>query len=255
MFKPEGVKYYFWIILNVVLIIAGVVLLLSAKALWGYNRSVIPAKTITVSSEGKAVAVPDLAVVNFSVIAEGADPVKLQKENNDKISNAISYLKNNGIDAKDIKTAGYNLNPKYVYNPKTGRSYIDGYTLTQSVEVKIRDFSKVGEILGTLPTMGINNVNGPNFSIDDSDKFLNQAREQAFTKAKAKAAAMAGYAGSRLGRVVTFSESTGGYPIPIYYSAKAELGLGGGPEPAPVPSIEPGSEEVTVQVSVVYEIW
>lgn len=252
--KFEQSKNWFWIILDVALVVLVALMLLGGKSLLRFSRSLPPAKSITVSSEGKVTVVPDLATVNFSVIAEGTDPTKLQNENNQKIDSAIAYIKSQGVDAKDIKTTGYNLNPKYIYNQKTGKSSIDGYTLTQSVEIKIRDFSKISPILGSLPSKGVNDINGPRFSVDDPDKFLNQAREEAFTKAKAKAAAMAGYAEARLGRVVTFSESSGGYPI--YYDRFMEASVkGGGPVAPPMPTIEPGSQEVTVNVNVTYEIW
>ncbi len=212
-----------------------------------------PARTITVSAEGKTTVVPDLATFSFSVVSQGADPVKLQNDNNAKVNAAIEFVKARGVDAKDIKTSDYNLSPNYVWNQKTGKSSIDGYTLNQSVIVKVRDLSKVAVLLGGLPSNGINQLGGVNFSVDDQDKFLNQAREEAFTKAKAKAIAMAKYSGARIGKVVTFNESNGGYPGPIYYAKEAGLGMGG-PSMPPAPTIEPGSQEVTVTVNVVYEL-
>ncbi len=251
--NKEGFKSWFWPVLNIALMAFVVLALVGTNALVQLGRSVQATHTITVSSEGKTTVVPDLATLNFSVVAQGADPVKLQNDNNAKIDDAIGYIKSQGVDPKDIKTTGYNLSPNYTYNPKTGKSMIDGYTLTQSVEVKVRDFTKVSPILAILPTKGINDISGPNFSVDDPDKFLNQARAEAFAKAKEKAAAIAGFADSHLGRVVTFSESTGGYP-PIYFD-RMSMAKGGGPVPAPAPAIEPGSQEVTVQISVTYELW
>ncbi|MDO8303437.1 MAG: SIMPL domain-containing protein, partial [Sedimentisphaerales bacterium] len=182
------------------------------------------------------------------------DPVKLQTDNNTKVNAAIDFVKAQGVDAKDIKTSDYNLSPNYIWNQKTGKSTIDGYTLNQSVSVKVRDLGKVSAILGGLPAKGINQIGGVNFSIEDQDKYLNVAREEAFTKARAKAQAMAKYSGARIGRVVTFSESNGGYPYPMYYAKEASVGRGGDAQMPPAPVIEPGSQDVTVNVSVVYEL-
>lgn len=253
--KMDSLKSWFWIILNVALVAVIALAVVSTVAIKRYSRSIRAEQTITVSGDGEVTVVPDLATISFSLVAEGYDPVKLQTDNNVKMDDVIKYVKSQGIDAKDIKTSGYNLSPKYVYNPKTGHSSIDGYILNQSADVKVRDFSKISPILATLPSKGVNNISGPNFSVDDPDKFLNEAREEAFTKAKAKAQDMARFAGARLGRVVTFSESSG-YPPIIYYArdSKAELGMGGG-LPTPAPAVEPGSQEVNVQISVTYEIW
>ena len=89
---------------------------------------------------------PDVATLSFSVVSEGADPEKLQNDNTDKINKALDFVKSEGVESKDIKTAGYNLSPRYKYDQKTGRSSIDGYTLPQTVIVKIRDLSKVGPL-------------------------------------------------------------------------------------------------------------
>lgn len=252
--KFEQSKNWFWIILNGLMVILIVLGLFAAKALWGYGRSVYPSRVVSVNAEGKVVVSPDVANLSFSVITEDKDPEKIQNENNAKINTALDFVKGEGVDAKDIKTSGYNLSPRYEYDEKTRRSFISGYTLVQNITVKIRDLSKTGKIIGGLPSRGINEITSLSFSIEDQDKFLNDARQEAFDKARAKAEAMAKQNRVRIKRVITFSEVTGGYPGPIIY---AEAGYGkGGALGAPVPPrIEPGSQEVTVQVSVVYEIW
>ena len=253
--KIETSKAYFWIILNVILVIAGIVLLLSAKALWHYGANVFPARTINISAEGKTVAAPDVANLSFSVVSEGKNPEQLQADNTAKINSTIEFIKSEGVEAKDIKTADYNLSPRYDYDEKTRRSFISGYTLTQTVFVKIRDLQKVGKIISGLPSRGINQISSLSFSIDDPDKYLNEARAEAFEKALAKAKEMAKQNHVRIKRVVTFNESGGGYP-PMPYLREAAFGKGGDAgAPLPAPSIEPGTQEVIVQVNVTYEIW
>src|SRR3989344_1657362 len=251
--KYDNVKNWFWVILNVVLVLAGLFLIVSGNAIWKQGAAFYPARVITVSAEGKSVVAPDLATLSFSVVSQGKDPVKLQEDNNTKINNALDFVKAQGIEAKDIKTSNYDLSPNYRWDEKTRASLIDGYTLNQSIVIKVRDLSKVGILLGGLPSKGINQIGGVNFSIDDPDKFLNEAREEAFMKARSKAEAMAKYNGVRLKKVVNFNEYGGGYPGPIYYAKEDSVGMGGDSLP-PAPRIEPGSQEVTVNVSVVYEI-
>ena len=226
--------------------------LVSAYALYNWARALPPSHTITITAEGKATIKPDIATISFSVVSEGTNVSGLQNDNNEKINKAIVTVKNSGVAAKDIQTTGYNLSPKYRYDSKTGKSSIEGYQLTQMVVVKVRDLENVSKILGALPGMGINQLNGPNFGVEDPDTYLNQARAEAFAKARGKAMELARLAGVRLGRVVTFSENQGGggYPMPMY--AKAEA-MGG--EAPTLPQIEPGSEEARVNVSVTFEVW
>lgn len=252
--KVEQLKNYFWVILNIVLVIAGLFLLVAGNAIRKNSAAAYPARTISVSAEGKVVVAPDIATLSFSVVSQGKDPVNLQEDNNKKINSAIEFVKSQGVESKDIKTSDYNLSPNYRWDEKTRTSIIDGYILTQTVVVKMRDLSKVASILGGLPARGINQLGGVNFTIDDPDKFLNEAREEAYNKARAKAEAMAKYNDVRLRKVVSFNEYGGGPIYPMMYAKEAALGRGGDVALPPMPTIEPGSQEVTVNVNVVYEI-
>lgn len=237
---------------RIVLMWAGIiVLLVGAYALRIWSNAVPSARTVTVSADGKAVVIPNLATVSFSVVSEGASATVLQEENTKKMNAAIAIVKSFKIDDKDIKTSVYNLSPRYSYEQKTGRSRIDGYQITQTVAVKVRNLDNAGKIVGALPTAGVNQISGPDFSVEDMDVFLHGAREEAFNKAYAKAKELASLAGAGVGRVVTFSESSGNnYPRPMYM--KAEMGMGG--DASSVPQLEAGSDEARVTVSVTYEL-
>ena len=247
-------KNLFWSLLNLVLIIG---LIFGARVLIFGSYLPPSGRTITVSGDGKVTVTPDIAMISFSVVTQGKEPETIQEENTEKMNEVISFIKEQGIEPKDIKTSNYNLYPQYdygrrpdIYPPPPPK--IIGYTLTQTVQVKVRDLGKVAPILGGLPERGINQIDTVSFDVEDPDEYLNQAREEAFKKARDKADAMAKFNGTRVRRVVTFSESFGGYPIP-FLRAEA-LGKGGdlGGELPPV--IEPGSQEMTVNVSVTYEI-
>ncbi len=249
-------KDLFWKLLNAVLVLS---IVFGLKVLFtGELTPPYTSRTITVSAEGKATVAPDIARLSFSVVTEGKDPKVIQEENTKKMNSAIEFVKASGVEDKDIKTSNYNLYPRYYYDPKplgtVESPSIIGYTVTQTVSVKVRDLEKVGEILGGLPGKGINQIEQVTFDIDDPDRYLNEAREEAFTKARDKAEAMARMNNSRIRRVITFSEGGGGYPIPIYYKAEMASDGRGGAVGAPAPALEPGSQDVTVSVSVTYEI-
>jgi len=128
---------------------------------------------------------------------------------------------------------------------------IVGYSITQSVLVKIRDFDKLGVVLGGVVDNGANSVSQFNFTIDDPTSVQDEARAEAIEKAQKKAKAIAKAGGFRLGKLLSIEEG-GYYPQPTYaYESKA-YGVGGGSDAAP--SIEPGSEEVIVNVTLRYEI-
>ena len=243
-------KTSFWFFLNISLVVLAAGLFYGIGAVKNYGGSLMPGNVIIVSAEGKVVAIPDVAAFSFTVVSIGQDPVALQSENIQKMNGAIEFVKSQAVDEKDIKTTQFNLFPRYEYDEKRRQSFIAGYELRQSVQVKIRDLSKISPILGGLPNAGINEIGQLQFDMDNPEFYLNQAREQAFGKARAKAEAMASQNNVKIKRVVGFAESPN-FVSPVYY-AKAEAM--GGPLSAPQPTIEAGSQEVSVNVNVTYEI-
>ncbi len=251
MMNDVKAKEYFWILLDV--LVLGLVLNLVffvMPTIRQYGNSLAPVRTITVSAEGKTVASPDIGETSFSVISQGKNPDELSSQNNTKMSAVIQNLKSQGIDEKDIKTSGYNLSPDYQYDASTRRNYINGYTLNQTVLVKIRDLSKAAKVVGGVTPLGVNQIGGISFTVDDLEKFLADARADAFKKARTKANEMASENGARLGQVLNISESQN-VPIPFMNERAA---MGPMSVTASAPTIEPGTQEVKVQVSVTYAL-
>jgi len=225
-----------------------------------YGRSV-DVKSFSVSAEGRAVVLPDVARFSFSVITEGGKNLTdLQKENSKKLNNAIDFVVTKGIDKKDIKTTGYNIVPRNEYSscpsgldakpcpPPT----IVGYTITQDVQVKVRDFGVVGDILAGVVDRGANSVSQLSFIVDDETKYKEQARSEAIEKARRQAVEIARAGGFKLGRVVSLEEGAG--PRPYYstydsmpFEASKVMGVS-------APRIEAGSNEISVSISIRYEI-
>ncbi len=251
MDKP---KVCFWILLDI--LVVGIILnlvLFVMPAIKKFGNSLAPARMTTVSAEGKTTVTPDLAESSFTVLSRGKNPTDLADTNNQKMSAVIEFLKSEGLADKDIKTTAYNLLPDYKYDPKTQSSIITGYTLTQTVFVKMRDFKKVPEIIGGLTPLGVNQIVGISFTVEEPEKFLAVARADAFGKAQAKAAEIAAENGVRLGRVMNIAESQN-IPVP-YYRTMSALGAAEMSAPAvAAPTIEPGTQEVTAQVSLTYEL-
>ena len=226
-----------------------------------YSRSVVPERTFMVSGEGKVVAVPDIAELSIGVLTEGGKNLtELQKQNTEKINRIISYLKEQGIDQKDIKTEYYNISPRYQSTPcqlylqtypeiirPCPPSEIIGYSISQNISVKVRDLSKAGDILAQAVERGANTVYGPNFTIDDPVSLQNQAREEAIRQAKGKAKSMAKAGGFRVGKLVSIQEGFSG-PIPFLGAEVKDAGAVGGP------ILEPGSQEVVITINLTYEI-
>lgn len=221
------------------------------------NKIIETKNTISVSETGEIYAKPDLALTTFSVITEAKTVAQAVSENTKKMNAVIDFVKGRGVEEKDLKTTSFNIYPRYeyqkveteIYPYPPGKRVLVGYEVTQSLEVKIRDMVKIGDIIQGATDAGANQVGDLQFTIDKEDELKKQAREQAIEKTKTKAKELAGQLGVKLVRITNFSESS---VIPYYYGlekAAAPSGVGGG-----TPQIETGENKIEVTVSITYEI-
>jgi uncharacterized protein YggE len=238
------------LIAAVIIAILGVALPVAVR----YEASLAPVRTITVSAEGKTTATPDLAEITFSVVSTGQNPQSLQTTNTGKMNAALQFLASQNIATSDIATTGYDLEPAYNYDNSTQSNTITGYTLTQTVTVKIHDLTNVATVLGGLAPLGVNQIGGVDFTFNDSDEFLAVARADAMNKAEVKAVQMASAAGVSLGEVVNVSEN-GIIPPPVLqYNTMAGSGMAVPEAAVSTPNIQPGSQDITDDVTITYAL-
>jgi len=234
-----------------VVLIFGIIFFLIAQILLGFKG--LPEnypREITVSAQGKAFVKPDIALIKLGVTTEGMKIQEIVQENSEKMNNILKEIKDLGIEEKDVQTVRYDLSPRYEYWEK-GQRIFKGYTLTQEIRVKIRDFEKIGEVLEKSTKIGANLVGELQFSVDEPEKIREIARKEAIDKAKEKAGQIASQSGLKLVKLINVYENY--YPIPISPAPYKEMAGIGGEFPA-VPTIQPGEEEVTVTVNLVYRV-
>ncbi len=241
----------FLIILSV-LVVGKAVMSITHWGDYGRKGSMDQISTITLSGHGEVQAVPDIANIYFTIRKEA----KTVKGAQDAVAvveaQALASLKANGVLDKDIQAQSASFNPKYEYTrsaspaiycdnlygcppyPGTGKSVITGYEAWESITVKVRNTDSVGKIMQDLGALGVTELSGPNFTIDDEEILRAQARKEAIAEARAKAEVLAKDLGVRLVRVTSFSEN-GAYPMPMYYDKAVMNAESGAAAPAVLP--------------------
>ena len=228
------------------------------------GSGVTATNTITVSGEGEVFAVPDTATFSVTIQEEAKQVKDAQKVATEKSNDIIAYLKKQGVEEKDIKTADYSVYPQYDYTNAAcsggycppGRQVLRGFQVSQTLTVKVRDTEKAGDLLSGVGELGASSVSGLSFELDTADQSAKEAeaRGKAIEDARTKAEALAGQLGVSLVRIVGFSEN-GNYPV---YYAKAEMSMAadgrGGAALPPSPQIPVGENKIVSNVSVTYEI-
>lgn len=242
------------------IVLLGVLTLGQLQSLRYIGAGVQPTNTITVSGYGEVFSVADIATFSFSVTSQKATVKAAQDDATAKINAVTAYLKDAGVEAKDIQTTDYSVYPQYDYVQQAcsggycpgGKQVLRGYEVRQTTSIKVRDLSKAGDLLAGVGAKGATEVSGLNFTFDDPQKTQDEARGKAIADAKEKADELAKQLGVRIVRVVSFSENGDGYPSPMYGRGGMESAVAQDVKVAP--TIEVGQNKVTSNVSVTYEI-
>lgn len=209
-----------------------------------------PRPRIVVSGEGEAAAAPDLATLSLAVMREAPTAREALTANNEAMAAVIASMKEAGVAPRDLQTGGLQINPRYNYSNRPDGSQdarIVAYQVTNTLNVRVRDLAKVGEIIDRSVTLGVNQGGGISFGNDDPSGTLTEARKRAVQNAIAKARTLAEAAGVGLGRVTEISEQSF-TPPPMPFEAKAFAA-----RDAAVP-VEAGENAYRVQVTMTFEL-
>lgn len=180
----------------------------------------------------------------LGVQTQAAQATPAMAENAELASTLIQTIKGQGVEDQDITTTNLSVQPNY-----QPAGTIDGYTVTNQVEATLRDIATSGDLIDAAAGAAGDaiRVQQLTFSIDDDSDLRAQARAEAVTQAQEQAQQIADAAGTQLGAVQSITEDpdTGATPFPAS-RAMADR--------AASTPIEPGSQELSVAVTVTYEI-
>lgn len=239
--------------------------------------------TIMVSGEGEAFAVPDVSIVRVTLHEEGKTFAATQKKVTEKESKILAFLKEKGIEKKDIKTDNYSINPKYEWQstPRPaavceegkpcvqsliacpvggscgeGKNVQVGFDAYETLAIKIRNTDTVGEIIDGVGKLAPSEVSTPEYAVDNDDAVVEEARSKAIAQAKAKAQKLADELGVKLIRVVSYSDNGGAMPYMNYAGntmMAKDVSMTEGTA-APMPELPKGQNKYTANISITYEI-
>lgn len=214
-----------------------------------------PLPRIMVSGEGEAAAAPDMALISLTVLRDADTARAALDANNKAMADVLAAMKAFGIEDKDLQTSGFSIQPRYIYpDPNKNENFepkITGYTVVNTIGVRLRDLSKVGEVLDQSVTLGVNQGGNITFVKDDSSAILEEARKKAVENAIAKAKTITSTAGVGIGRILEMSEQS--YqpgPIPMMQADMAMMKSAG----APAVPVATGENSYRVSVNVTFEI-
>ncbi len=182
-------------------------------------------RSITVSATGEAYAEPDQARVTSGVMTEAPTAREALTKNSAAMQKVIAELKASGVDAKDIQTSTFNVEPITAYGKEGQPPRVTGYRASNQVALMVRDLAKLGDVLDQLVEAGANQASGLEFEVSKAETLKDTARKDAMANALRRAKLLAEASGAEVGDVMQISEEIthqGPRPFAAARMAKAE---------------------------------
>jgi len=205
--------------------------------------------SIVVSGEGVVKVTPDQAWVRIGTESRSKNSKEAQQRNAEVMAAVQQKLTALGIPKDAVKTVGIDLQPEFDYN--NGRQTLRGYVARNTVEVRVDDFAKVGDVLDAAVASGATNVHGLRFDVKNRELVEEQALQRAVTDGLGKAQTIAGAAKRAVDRIIRIEEQFvgGGGPQPMMERAMMSRMAADAPTP-----VEAGEIEIRAMVRVTVAI-
>lgn len=210
-----------------------------------------PQRTLSVTGSAELHVAPDAALVSLGVVTENTSAGAALKDNSVAVAKAVDVVRAVGVEPKDMQTRSLSLEPRYERLDKPGpndRPRIVGYSAVNLITLRVRDLTKIGDLLDKVTGAGVNRIDSISFIVSNEDKLLDETRQKAVADAKDKADLYARAGGFSLGKIMNLMEergpASGPRPMAMAYARAAS---------APVP-VEGGEMTLSVRVDITWSL-
>ncbi|MFG1296578.1 SIMPL domain-containing protein [Xanthobacter variabilis] len=206
------------------------------------------AASITVTGQAKVSAEPDSAIFSTGVVTSGKTAADAVSANSKAVTALIEAIKAAGVEARDIATSSFSLQPQYASsNSAKEAPRVVGFEVRNSVRITVRDLATLGPLLDKMVEAGANQASGLAFTLSNRAKVEQDARVAAVKDAMEQAKVVADAAGLRLVRIVSIQPEADGsgpiMPTPMLMKAEARMAV----------PVEAGEVEVRGRATIVYD--
>ena len=213
-----------------------------------------PLPRILVSGEGSVDLAPDMAILSLTVTRQAETARAALDANSAAMQEVQTAMTSAGIEPRDLQTSGFSIQPNYFYPPQQPSGQreppeIAGYTVRNSLTVRVRDIGAVGVILDKSVSLGVNEGGNIMFSNEDPSEAITMARIKAVQNAIEKANTLAAAAGVKTAQILEISEQS--YSPRPMQMARAEMAMGRAADAVPVAA---GENTYTVTVNISFGI-
>jgi len=202
-----------------------------------------PLNVIVTNGEAVVRRAPDRAFVTVTVEARAKSPRDAQRLNAEAMTAVQQRLTAARVPKDAIRTLGYDLEQEFDFTQ--GKRVPREFLARNSIELRVDEIGRVGELLDVVVQGGATSVSGVRFDIQDREKVEREALRLAVVDARSRAEAAAAGAGRAIDRIIKIEDAreASAPPRPMMtYAMKTA-------DSAQTP-VEPGLVEIRSRVTI-----
>jgi uncharacterized protein len=207
--------------------------------------------TLYVGADGKFESAPDTAVLQFDVSVQEESPQAAYEYASKDVEQVRQVLRSNGIEPKAATIGFFSVQPAFEW--KNGRQKPIGYKVTTDVTLKLKDFSKIGPVVGQLADANVSESQTLHYTLENMDEAKNKAVEDAYRRARNSAEALAQVSGRSVGSLSYASIDTFENQRIVPHMMRAMSAVANA-APAPTEEFTPQDVTVTAHVNAVFNL-
>lgn len=237
---------------NVLWFIVFITFAILASGLYIYSDQT--SKTIEVTGESVIKTKPDLLGIYVNIETNGKTANEAENKNSEISDKIEMNLKKLGFTDADIETTGFNIYEDYEWN--SGKRVSKGYKASNQIKVKIKDFTKAGDVIDAVANNG-GLINGINFELDEikQQEYKQQAMSKAAEDTMNKANAIAKGVNMKVGKLVSIQVNDYNfYPYQVYARAEGMFSASDAKIQVNQANINPGDLEISARVMAIYKL-
>ncbi|WP_417482755.1 SIMPL domain-containing protein [Maricaulis sp.] len=164
--------------------------------------------TLSLSASADVQVDPDFATVQSGVVTRAATAQQAVQDNGRAMNAVFEALRRAGVTGNDVQTSQLSVSPIYADRTEANQNQYEiiAYETRNTVSAKVRDTSRVGNVIDAMVSAGANNIQSVSFGAEDTSAAMDEARRDAIASLLARAELFADAAGFELCGITRMSE-------------------------------------------------
>lgn len=199
--------------------------------------------SISVQGSGSTVVVPDAFSLTLILEQRGQTVTKLNQQISHDAEQLVSFLQEQGVEAKHIQSMQVQLHPWYEHTPN-GREH-QGFVLSREIQVTHNQIDGYDTLIDGALKRGVTRIGSFHLFAQNQQQAYEQALINAVSNAKSTATLLVEQLDAELGKVLHITQQPQGMPQPV---ASARMHM------ATESAAMPGQQQIDATVQVTFAL-